>query len=491
MSYQEKINEDVLCVLRFAVNNNKLLEVGYVNLEREDLEKKFTLFSEKYQSLSYSTEEVCNKATEEFLIIEEAILIKAYHSHCRNIANAYTQLEELGIQGYVQDEHNIENTYKSALENPRGKSIETIEKNREYDKTNLRNRLLAGLKEHLIAYRLSETYQKMKQEINNENIVAYSHRYRGRCEFSFKASEIFKFRFLTNFGYGSASYFFLIMTYKDIEILPYSDWIIYRFAGYKEVFRYSQKYILDNSYWEDAMKYTQEAYNLSVTNPIQFISIYIIKECERMVSVLEEFLEKHTFTLRDETRYNNESKQYLEIKLGDDRNSLVARAEKIAGALRFTNSIASFKDIEVMPSFIVRIEKCNEALLPKLKRELEILSHELPALEQQLSALQSEYEQTQSLLKEYKLRAEVVDYELELKKSDNIIYDYYNYIEPKLKEKFPELKRIYEVKENLNKKITNSNEELTKLKIFQKEYSNYSSQIVAYFDNRQKLSNAS
>jgi hypothetical protein len=490
MDYQEKINEEVLCILKFATTNSKLLEVGYVNLEGEDLEKKFALFFEKYQSLIYSSEEVCNKATEEFLLKEEAILLKAYRSHCRNVGNAYTQLDELDMKMYIEAENLKENNYKNALEDPRGKNIEEIEKNREDAKIELRKYLLSDLKHHLLAYRLSETYQKMKQEINNKNIVAYSHREIGWREFSFKASEIFKFKFSTNFGYGSSSYFFLAMTYKDIEIIPYSHWVIYRFAGYKEVFRYSQKYRLRNSEWFDAMKYTQEAYNLSVTNPAQFISIYIIKQCEIMVDGLEKYLTEDIFTLYNERgEYDYKSKKYPEIRLEikeNKRSLLEFRAEKIAGALRFIHSIASFKDIEKMPSFIVRIEKCNNELLPKLQKELEILSHELPVQEQQLAELKAKYEETQSLLTDYKLRAEVVNYTIELEKLETPSYN----IDLKLREEFPEIKRIHEVKEYWAKEITNSDIQLSSLKQFQKEYANYSSQIIVYFENKQKLLSA-
>ena len=36
----------------------------------------------------------------------------------------------------------------------------------------------------------------------------------------------------TNFGYGSVSYFYTKLKYKNIEITPFSEWVDYEFARF-------------------------------------------------------------------------------------------------------------------------------------------------------------------------------------------------------------------------------------------------------------------
>lgn len=69
------------------------------------------------------------------------------------------------------------------------------------------------------------------------SVLAYSHRRVGWASPEFKLNDDIKVAFLTNFGYGRASYFFLRIHYKGIGILPYSEWVHYRKASTYEIIR--------------------------------------------------------------------------------------------------------------------------------------------------------------------------------------------------------------------------------------------------------------
>lgn len=492
--YKDKITTEVLCVLRFVANKN-LLEVAYLPLEREDLLKTFEVFCEKYISLDYDVKSVCETKDHTIYFTENnhSILTASYMEHCKSIGNSYTRLEELDIKFFLKEEQSIEQKYNDFLEDfAKNKSLdlEKEKKNREESKIKLREELLTLLKEHMIAYRLKKTYEIMQQKINKGNIVAHSHRRAGWCAFEFKASEIFKFMFSTNFGYGYSSYFFLIMTYKDIDIVPYSEWVIYRYARWITVHRYSQRYELDNTQWIDAMDYTKDAYNLSVTNPMQFISKHIIGECERMVEGLENFLRQDVFELYDDKgKYDKKTKEYpkMDIKseMKENKRLLLSfRGEKISGALQFIESIASFKDITEMELFIRRIEKCNEQVLVKLKQEIEILTYEIPPLEQNLAQLKLDYEKASNLFITY--NNDVEKYKKELNELD---LDY-NTRQQKLQNKFPELENLKKNSADLYEKKTELGNQVTELKDFKKDFDKYASEIKVYLDNKQRMPNA-
>src|SRR5690606_38411441 len=120
----------------------------------------------------------------------------------------------------------------------------------------------------------------------------------------FKLSENFTVVLKTNFGYGSASYFYIKLKYKNIEITPFSEWIDYEIAKFTEIIRYTKSFVyrllrgiyngkrvyqqkMENSNWQDAIDYTKTACNVSLKDEVDFVRKYIIDECERMVAGLE------------------------------------------------------------------------------------------------------------------------------------------------------------------------------------------------------------
>lgn len=234
-----KINENALCTLRFAADS-KLLIVDYLPLEKNILEDKFSLFYKKYESPIYSITDVLEASELEDYYIQTSIpehkvciLTMSYYLYCVSFGGSWAELKALNMETYkMQDEH-CKNMTNEALQKK-----QIIE---------LKVKLLDELKLRLTAYLLEKTYPKAQQDISKELIVAYSHRKTGWETVNFKAGNDFSFKFATNFGYGSSSYFFLLMTYKGIEIIPYSEWITYRFAGFAENIHYSEEFYVDNS----------------------------------------------------------------------------------------------------------------------------------------------------------------------------------------------------------------------------------------------------
>ncbi len=507
-----KINENVLCTLKFATDSK--LVVDYLPLEKDILEDKFNSFVKKYENAIYTVADVLKAQELETDYTQTdvwgnkyCVLTRSYHSYCRSFGNAWAELGALSIEECLKEGEDIKNRVRSW-----GWSI-----NREKEELlKFKTQILDRFKLRLTAYLLEKTYLKAQQDINKGLIVAYSHRKTGYNTVNFKAGTDFLFKFETNFGYGSASYFFLIMTYKNIEIIPYSEWITYYFAGYREVINYSESFCLDNTSWLNAMEYTKEAYNLSVANSSDFISKYIIGECEKMVVGLEDILTNSSFEVIERKEIfvvsQNNSKRKLEFK--DSRELLKYRGEKISGALKFINSIASFKDIATMKTFICRIEDCNKKVLPILKKEIDKLNAELSSLEKELEILTPIYEQAKAIYNEYqekidKYKIEItpfigvpsilqqnrkVNYNKNLislwrwKQRINEINKLKKYpqtiLENEANKKFPEFKAIKEKYSALSAKYSNLISDIRKLKGFKEDFDKYQLNIETYFQNK-------
>lgn len=265
------------------------------------------------------------------------------------------------------------------------------------------------------------------------------------------------------------------------------------------------------------MEYIKEAYNLPITKPNDFISKYIIGECEKMVIGLEDILTNNSFEFIDRKNIfviaQNKSKRTFEIK--ENRELLEYRGEKISGALKFINSIASFKDIATMKTFIFRIENCNRAILPTLKQEIAKLVIELLPLEKELEILTPIYEQAKAIYQEY--QEKIAKYKEEIKpficvptilqltrkntllgkdlitlwrmkqriNEINRIKQYpYTVLENAAKQKFPEFTSIAENYTALSDKYWKLANSIRVLKTFKDNFEKSNKNIEEYFQNK-------
>ncbi|MBK8368175.1 MAG: hypothetical protein IPL10_12365 [Bacteroidetes bacterium] len=279
----------------------------------------------------------------------------------------------------------------------------------------------------------------------------------------------------TNFGYGSASYFYTKLKYKDIEITPFSDWIKYRFAKFSEIIRYSQWHNLENSEWLEAMNYAAEACNLSRDDENKFIEKYIIDECEEMVSELENILNKEEFEFRDQSKrtYTKNIKGHELIEF---------RGEKISGALDFINKILEYEHIVAVKTFIERIKACNKIIQPILANELLVIDIKLKKLLADAEELKPNYlvvveKYNQYMTEKSKMQNQmIIDKEIDFKNIDVLK------VKRAFLSKFPE----YEVFEIEYKKIVSTYttllEQIENLKIVFENITTYNKNILLYFN---------
>jgi hypothetical protein len=362
MENEIQINVDALCVLKFA-SNSELVMVDYETIPRpldSDFEQLKTQFSLEYKDAKSILSYVKNH-------FRLKILLEKY-DYCGKLNGSF--------QGINSDISAIESKYQSNFPNiAANEEVKKIEK----------ETLLIDLQERLQAYYLESAYKICEQKRLQKFILAYSHRKVGWGTPKYELNPNFSIELKTNFGYGYVSYFYTRIKYKELDIIPYSDWILYEKAQLFEIIRYSSKHQLKNESWVEALEYSRDACNLSLTDEIAFVRKYVIDECERMVSGLEEFLEVEKFKFLNKEKISNDVHK-------EGHNLIEFRGEKLSGAINFIEKIIQFDKIAEIKEFVKRIEICNQKVQPMLTNEVMIIKQELIELNKILDVLKPLYE---------------------------------------------------------------------------------------------------
>ncbi|RXK62172.1 hypothetical protein ESA94_03930 [Lacibacter luteus] len=339
---QGKINKDYLVLLKLDLDS-KYLKVDFLNIEKL-LEHELHKF---LNALETSTQK--KTLLREF---KEFRFLLNYFDYCEVIANSYQEIPN--YSGY---------------------------KGLRYLLSEPKDELINIVKIRLSAYRIENAYTFAKSLIEKEKTLAFSHRKAGWSAEPFQLSDKFQIQFKTNFGYGYVSYFYLVITYKNIKIIPYSDWIIYNDASTYEIQRYTRKYKLADESWNDAMEDCKSLYNSSISNENKFVETYIIQEAKKMVEGLKKIMEYNEFKLL------NLDKDLIIIR-NDGYKIIEYRAEKVSGALTFINHLKNFSAIQAISEIINEIKIINKELLPVLKREIELITERLNKIEPELQILE-------------------------------------------------------------------------------------------------------
>ena len=429
---KEEINEGFLSVLRF--NKLNLVEMGYVDIINP-IEKELIILKDLCESKEMNIEEIID-FLEKTTVFD---MLSRSYKYCEILAGSY-QGFYVKNQSYVAS---LKEHYQAILfdqkENPKGLNFPG-------EITRLKLEICRNYKLWCHAFAIEFAYNKCS---NDQNILTYSHRITGWSNPDYQLTPNFSVQLKTNFGYGSVSYFYTKLKYKNIEITPFSDWIHYRFANFNEIIRYSQSHLLHNSSWHEAMSFAKDACNLSLSNERGFVGKYIIGECEEMVSGLERILTTDEIQLK---RSNEFYKQKF-----NGHELVVFRGEKITGALDFITKILQFEGIAQMSGFVKRIENSNRKLYPYLVSEINLLEEKISKATQERIILQPEYDVLKQINQEYKAKKQHLQSQMILSgKLDktapdlNVLEKAFNLAEPT----YQEFSEKYRLIQNKNAELT-------------------------------------
>lgn len=131
-------------------------------------------------------------------------------------------------------------------------------------------------------------YRKSLSECKNQpEIKMYSREEIGWSVFDYIINPDIKIGVYSNFGYGNSSYFYIILQYKGIAILPYSFLVNYFYADIREIRQYTRSYSAEAENWNFAFDFVEEVVNLAATDQVKFCDDFIRNEVNAMISGLE------------------------------------------------------------------------------------------------------------------------------------------------------------------------------------------------------------
>lgn len=271
----------------------------------------------------------------------------------------------------------------------------SVKKIVQKDKEELINRLLVYIYAH-------DYHKALKNNCILDKYDMFSNEIHGRFVYSHEINDDIKIKTSTNFCYGSASYFHIIVSYKGIDLLPYSVWIKYYYAGFNELLGCTRSYMLNRKSWEYCMNFIKTFVGKALADPDRFIKEDVMLEVNELMNGLEEIYDLSDSTLRnrlevshideDETRYigirairHSNSTDKNSYSVSPKECALVYRMEKISGSLRFLKSLRSISSLysEVEPA-INRIAEMNRDIYPELCSSLIIVSEDLLKLKNEL-----------------------------------------------------------------------------------------------------------
>ena len=474
------MNENHLCVL---VKTEELLDIRYVEIEKE--------FTTEIESLKLLCEKKENNLTEIIAFISTKFINKNRFKYLD-----YCEILYLPDQRFFLNIKNIFDKCKILQEDIEIKY--TIYKlvNDEFELNYLEKRI-KDLKIEILIYmyrwcdanNIELAYEKCDKM---KDMLFYSHRRGGWLFPAYTLTENLKVEVKTNFGYGKSSYFYTLITYKNIIITPFSEWINYQYAEYSEIIRYTKSFaqikyekksngkiyttkIIEFKYWINAIEFTKNACNCSLQNESEFIYQYVIKECEKMVFGLERILIESEFTF-----INEHDKHYKVDYKG--HQLMEFRGEKISGALDFISKIIEFENISIMNSFIERIMNCNRKIQPLLVEELKIIPIKLDKLKEEESIIKPQYLKLFEQDKLYTKQKREFERQMKIDKKqmdiENINSEFLN--------KYPEFEKLKIEFESISNNYRILLEQIQNLNIVFKNITIYNDKILVYFENLEK-----
>lgn len=396
-----KINETHICVLKKKKNK--------VYVDFQELQFEFKNELNQLERMARNPNRTIYELEQYVLNSSLSPLLNRFN-YCESLTDTYQGISSISTLDYKSYSKTIEELREEINTKENLTNVEVRNEIEEYQNSE-KQFFCNKIKKRLVPFMLNQAYDDLT---NHNEVLAYSHRKVGWSFPEFKINEDFDLIFKSNFGYGSASYFFTNIRYKGIDILPYSDWIRYRYAKKTDIIRYTRKFKICNSSWEHSMNFASELFTHSQESPKDFINKWILNECIEMVEGLEDLLNRNDKIEMIQSYFNPKVKTIVsELELID------FKGEKISGALTFLEKIELlivFSD--KIPALIERIFKCNMEIYPDLLKKAHIFQKEVSEIKEKLSLMEPEWKKVKAQYNDYSEKKNIM---IEEYKKDNDI----------------------------------------------------------------------
>lgn len=251
----------------------------------------------------------------------------------------------------------------------------------------------------IMAFEYNQTLDKIRE---SHEVKMYSSDLIGWTIFNFNINEDVQVNVRTNFGYGSSSYFTLLLKYKGINIIPYSHIVEYYYANAIDIIRCTESYSPIRENWKRAMTLVIDAANAAMISSDSFINKYIIEECRKMITELRILnSDSKCFYDRISTVSHSNLKIYNVRDIDGYRRELYEiypdevlftfRCEKVSGALHFLDNLTSQAEyIPEIETLITELKSMNRNLIPEIDCRIPQIENQIKEAELKKQVLENE-----------------------------------------------------------------------------------------------------
>lgn len=430
------VNVDYILLLKHKIDADYRTEQHPINKLYEDVFDKIKKFSSSGTTEDF--EDITNyiKNTELISVSQQLAsqTDQDFFNYCINLSDRYIPRIYFDIENrldrliesrsmldkvYLSNQYDIQNKeYEKEKEYQKREALNNLEEGYSGSKTELKKEVCNYIALWIHAYRF---LQARKELSNQKNIISYSHRYQGWSKPKYKVNDELAIEFITNFGYGNSSYFYLLLIYRGIQIFPFMEWVNYQYAETSEMEKYTKKYseeditkverrknpkyqskpngpstrkvlTIKQEQWDNAFDDLVEACNIYEEGTHAFIESYITSALDSLVEALEGIFERGDVAadkkyrdFDDNFSINHKTEDYVKkIKL------MSVKGAMISGTLAFMGQITKLKEIVDTKVYVEKITSLNNRILPLLQETIPDCQKLIYELEQQVEKFKSD-----------------------------------------------------------------------------------------------------
>lgn len=309
---------------------------------------------------------------------------------------------------------------------------------------------------------------KLKEIRSESNVKMWSTDQIGWKEFEYIVNDDITVYIKSNFGYGSASYFFCNLKYKDINILPYTAIIKYYYVKMVDFIRHTRMYDVDRSSWAQVFDFAVLTANMARQEPERFVKVWIVNEVDEMMQRIRIIMSSPKEALEDFLKFNRNieigyyhifrncsTRDKKDYEVLPNEKVIAFKAEKITGCLFFLDNLRKLTEIApIIIPYIDEIEQMNLHILPEIEFHIDGLTKDINRLNSELDKIKREKNSLDPIMDQYKKDIEEVRKDMnkaanEGKKYATVEYGIWE-AERKYKNSHPEYVKFKEKYDELN-----------------------------------------
>lgn len=294
----------------------------------------------------------------------------------------------------------IEDAVRKDVYVPQSEKEQKIKERTEKYEQSLKDEFLRAALRYIETMDFTATKARVKAM---DAVKMSSHEYIGWTAMEYRINKDLRIKVMTNFGYGSSSYFFVNVCYKGIDLLPYAQTVNYYYARMQDIIAHTRSYRAERDSWHIALDFVANLSDRTRIGLEKLVCEWLHNEITEMIAGLKNIKEDPKMVLAKAVKnklgvegnlVSVRSISDLEVKeygAYPDELALVFKMEKISNALRLLKKLEQTTAIYPDATQAIQtIKELNQAIVPEISRAIEEIKCQLSSLKDRLKPIAKE-----------------------------------------------------------------------------------------------------